>query len=121
MGSTGERRDRKRARYIARLARYDLDRFSHEWSRRLQSRCDFIRQKAATGNACSAMETVVSRVILELQACPQEAVDLEGERTIRILHEVCSEAVAETVDARMRRLSNMLEVIKLAELGYREF
>lgn len=115
--ATKRRKKRRRASYLAGLAKRNPERFSAEWAKRLRSWSTEaalrVEQSApAPGNATAGGAraprafALVEEAMALLAGCGPAALAQEGEATREILTHMCSRAVSRAADPRMYRLSN---------------
>ena len=109
MGKAGDRRRKRRQRYMRELAERNPMEFKKEWSKRLESWEELARIRAARLGRFMGIEVLpafelVERAMRELQAIGAVAVELEGEATRQMLLGECTTAVAQQVDPRLSRL-----------------
>jgi len=111
MSKSAEKRRFRRVKYLVGLAETAPSEFHREWLKRLESWALLIRRRAHVlkdrkGDVPSAFSSI-QEAIKELGLAGDEAVRQEAEITLRILEDVCSEAVAMAYDPRLRSHGHM--------------
>lgn len=108
MGRAAAKRRRHRRRDLAQLAARDPEEFAGQWARRLDSwsNAGMLRRHAgrlveADGDRTASVFVVVDRVMRELAAISDRALELQGEATLQYMTEACCKAVAQASDARL--------------------
>lgn len=110
MSKASERRNKRRIKYLLQLVETDSEKFSREWSKRLESWSNQTRRNAGTlypddNNAEKSVFDIVDKAEEILKQCGQKAYELEAEATREILETECTKAVAQAVDHRLSRLT----------------
>jgi hypothetical protein len=109
MSKAGDRRRKRRHKYMRELAEQSPMQFKREWSKRLESWEELAKIRAARLGRFMGIEVrpafeLVDHAMRELQAIGDVAVELEGEATRQMLLGECTKAVAKQVDPRLSRL-----------------
>lgn len=112
MSKHNRRRRNRRHVYLVRLAQENPKKFRREWTKRLESWAHEAKYRAEhitddVGRPVLPSFQLVQYSLEELSAYGDDAIKLEAYDTKDIMIDVCCRAVAEAVDPRMYRLSNM--------------
>ena len=110
MGKASHRRQVRRAEFLSRLADSDPERFSAEWTKRLESWSRLARRNANVLVDEHGLRTPPSSDILrlaeqQLAACGKAAFEQEIDSTRVILTHESTAAVASATDPRSYRLT----------------
>lgn len=111
MGKASERRKKSRREFLNRLAKTDPGRFQEEWTKRLESWGEQVKQEVnifvvKDGRRVGSVFRKVDHVLTELAACGEQAMSMEAKDTKEVLTAACCKAVALAVDIRLYRLNN---------------
>lgn len=114
MGRTADRKNRKRAQYLAVLALVDHERFRREWQKRVQSWHADIWKRAGKlrdgyGDPIPPAFGVIDVARRSLEQCQDAAAILEGWGSIEALTDEATKALAVQIDPRLHHLVQKLE------------